>query len=86
MIFDHFKISGTSEALPDFNDLSRVQLTGDQVHGFDTKWDEVLPPMTEVPDDVLESCTKTAPKLRGIETSHGSKIRCSKENLPIMLD
>ena len=41
---DSFKISGTGEALVDFNDLLRVQLKNDNVQGFDTKLDEVLSP------------------------------------------
>ena len=59
MIYDYLKISGTSEALLDFNDLLRVQLKSDNVQGFDTKWDEVLLSMTEVPDeDTLEKVYK----------------------------
>ena len=37
MIHDYFKISGTGEALLEFNDLLRVQLKNDNVQGFDTK-------------------------------------------------
>ena len=55
MIFDSFKISGTGEALLDFNDLCRVQLKNDNVQGFDTNCDEVFLSMAEVPDeDMLE--------------------------------
>ena len=50
MIHDYFKISGTGEALLDFNDLSRVHLKNDNVQG-DTKWDEVLLSMTKVPEE-----------------------------------
>ena len=39
MINDYFKISATSEALLDFNDLLRVHLKNDYVQSFDTKWD-----------------------------------------------
>ena len=41
MIHDNFKISGTGEALLDFNDLLRVDLKYDNLQGFDTRWDEV---------------------------------------------
>ena len=49
MICDNVKISGTGEALLDFNDLLRVELRGDNGQGFDTKWDEVLRSITKVP-------------------------------------
>ena len=72
-LHDYFKISATGEALLDFNDLLRDHLKNDNVHGFDTKWDEVLLSMTKVPEeDTLEIVfKKTAPSLRGFETSHG---------------
>ena len=50
MICDNFKISGTGEALLDFDDLSRVQLKNDNVQSFDTNV-EVLLSMTRVPDE-----------------------------------
>ena len=50
MICDNFKISGTDEALLDFNDLLRVQLENDNLPGVDAKWDEVSLSMTKVPD------------------------------------
>ena len=56
MTYDHFKISGTGEALLRFNDRLRVQLTKDNVQGFDTKWDEILP--KDPDEDILENfCT-----------------------------
>ena len=59
MICDYFKISGTSEAPFDYNDLMRVQLKSDNMRGFDTKCDEVLLSMTEVPDeDLFEKIVK----------------------------
>ena len=39
LIHNYFKISATSEALLDFNDLLRVHLKSGNVQGFDTKWD-----------------------------------------------
>ena len=73
MIDDNFKISGTREALLDFNDQIRVQLKNDNAQGFDTNWDEVVPFPTKVPDeDKLEILyMKGASFLRGIETFHG---------------
>ena len=51
MIYDNCKISQLGEALLDFSGLLRVQLKHDNVQGFDSKWDEVLLSMTEVPDE-----------------------------------
>ena len=48
MIHDNFKISGTSEALLDFNGLLGIQLKTDNVQGFDTKWNGALLSMTKV--------------------------------------
>ena len=49
----------THEAVLDFSDLFRITLHGDDVQIFDTRWDEVLLPTSQVPsDDVLESLYK----------------------------
>ena len=37
MIDDYLKISGSSEAIPDFTDWMKVTLKNDNVQGFDTK-------------------------------------------------
>ena len=60
MICDYVKISGTGEALLDYNVPMRVQLEGDHVQGFDTKWDGVLLSMTQVPEeDLFENLFKS---------------------------
>ena len=40
MICDFVKISGDTEAIMDFRELSAVQFKNDIVQAFDTKWDE----------------------------------------------
>ena len=42
MIYEHFRVTGTNESILDFSDLVSVTLRGDDVQGFDTKWDEAL--------------------------------------------
>ena len=70
MINEYFKISGTCEALHDFNDQMKVQLKNDSVHGFHTKWDQVLLSMAKVPEgEKSDKLYTTVPVLRGIETS-----------------
>ena len=41
MIYDYFRITGTDESIAAFSDLMGVSLQGDNVQGFDSKWDEV---------------------------------------------
>ena len=53
MIYDHFKISETGEALLDFNDLLSVQLKSDNVQRFDTKWDERTSLTGKIPDEEM---------------------------------
>ena len=61
MTFDHFKISGTGEALLDVNNLFGAQFNSDNVQGFVTKWDEALLSMTKVPEqDTLEKWYKNS--------------------------
>ena len=64
-------ISGTGEALLDFNDLLRLPLKGDNVQGLATKWNEVLLSMTTVPDDdMLEMCKNSSSISRMLFRGH----------------
>ena len=87
MIYDNFKISGTGEALLDFNDLPRMQLKNDNLQCFDIKCDEVLLSMTKMPEECI---LEAAPFLRRFGSSHGflpaGYIPERKENPPVMLD
>ena len=49
MTYEHFRFTGTNESILDFSDLMNVTLRGDDVQGFDTKWNEVLESMKETP-------------------------------------
>ena len=56
MIYDYFRVTGAHDTVLDFTDLFSVTLRDDNVLEFDTKWDEVLLSMSEIPsDDLLES-------------------------------
>ena len=60
MIYEYFRATGTHETLVDVSDLMGVTLRGNDVLGFDTKWDEVLLSVHEMPSDsILESLYKT---------------------------
>ena len=59
MTYESFWVMGTHVSILDFLDLMRVTLRGDDVLGFDTRWDEVLLSTEEVPSDKnLESLYK----------------------------
>ena len=56
MIYGYFQVTGTHKILLDFSDLMGVTLRGDDVLGFDTRWDEVLLSTHEAQSDgLLES-------------------------------
>ena len=59
MIYDYFRVTGTHCTVLDCADLFSVTLHDDNVQEFDTKWNEVLLPMSKIPsDDVLERLYK----------------------------
>ena len=55
MICDSFRITGTGESIWDFSDLMGISLRGDNVQGFETKWDEVFLSMKKIPEDGIYS-------------------------------
>ena len=59
LIYEYFLVTRTHEAALDFSDLFSITQRGDDVEGFDTRWDEVLLSTHEVPSDaILESLYK----------------------------
>ena len=57
MIYDYFRVTGAHDTVLDYADFFSVTLRDD--NEFDTKWDEVLPPLSKIaPDDILESLYK----------------------------
>ena len=59
MIYDAFKLGGDNQATLDFRDLSHVQSKNDNVHIFDTKWNEILSSVTDrLTESILESLYK----------------------------
>ena len=54
MIHEYFQVTGTHETLldfSDFSDLKGIKLPRDDGLRFDTKWDEVLLSIHEMPSD-----------------------------------
>ena len=58
MIYD-FRVTGAHDAVLDYADLFSVTLPDDNVQEFDTRWDEVLLSLSNIPsDEVLENLYK----------------------------
>ena len=53
MVFEHFKISATDGAVLPISDLLKVELKGDNMQPFDTKWDETVIVMQKQADEEL---------------------------------
>ena len=59
MIYDYFQVIGAHDTVFDDADLVSVTLRNDNVQDFDTRWDEILLAMTQIPsDDILEGFYK----------------------------
>ena len=59
MIYDNFRVTGAHDTVLDYAGLFSITLHDDNIQEFDTRWDEVLLSMSEIPsDDILESLYK----------------------------
>ena len=55
MIYEYFRVTGANDSVENYNDLFTVVLRNDDIQEFESKWDEVLLSMTQIPcDDILE--------------------------------
>ena len=56
MIYDYFRVTGAHYTVLNYADSFSVTLRDDNVQEFDTRWDEVLQCMSQIPfHDILES-------------------------------
>ena len=59
LIYEFFRVTGAHDSVENYADLFAVVLRNDYFHEFDTKWDEILLSMTQIPsDDILEGLYK----------------------------
>ena len=59
LIYEYFRVMGTNDPVENYADLFTVVLRNDDIQEFDSKWDEMLLPMTHIPsDDILEGLYK----------------------------
>ena len=59
LIYEHFWVTGANDSVENYTDLFTIVLRNDDIQEFDSKWDDILLPMTQIPsDDILESLYK----------------------------
>ena len=58
-IYEYFRVTGANDSVENYADLFTIVLRNDDIQEFDSKWDETLLSMTQIPsDDILESLYK----------------------------
>ena len=59
MIYEYFRVTGASDSVENYADLFTIVLRNDDIQEFDSKRDEILLSMTQIPsDDILEGLYK----------------------------
>ena len=59
LIYEYFQVTGANDSVENYADLFTVVLRNDDNQKFDSKWDEILSSMTQIPsDDILERLYK----------------------------
>ena len=59
LIYEYFRVTGANDSVENYADPSTVALRDDNIQEFDTKWDEILSSMTQIPsDEIWESLYK----------------------------
>ena len=57
--YEYFRVIGANDSVENYADLFTVVLRNDDIQGLDSKWDEILLSMTQIPSDhILESLYK----------------------------
>ena len=55
LIYEYFRVTGANDSVENYTDLFTVVLRNGDIQEFDSKWDEILLPMTQIlSDDILE--------------------------------
>ena len=59
LIYEYFRVTGANDSVDNYADLFTVVLRNDDFQEYDSKWDEILLSMTQIPsDDILERLYK----------------------------
>ena len=59
LIYEYFRVLGANDSVENYTDLFTILLRNDDIQEFDSKWDEILLSMTQIPsDDIWEGLYK----------------------------
>ena len=59
LIYENFRVTGANDSVENYADLFTMVLRNGDVQEFDSKWDEILLSVTQIPsDDILEGLYK----------------------------
>ena len=88
LIYDYFRVTGANDAVENYADLFTIGLRNDDFQEFDSKWDEILLSMTQIPsDDILEGLYKLrireSEKLKTVLALYDLEIHQKKAGLII---
>ena len=53
LIDEYFRVTGASDSVENYADLFTVVLRNDDIQEFDSKCDEILKSMTQIPSDAI---------------------------------
>ena len=86
LIYEYFQVTGANDSFKNYADLFTVVLRNDDIQEFDSKWDEILLSMTQIPsDDILESLDKLrireSEKLKTVLELYNMEIHQKKAGL-----
>ena len=60
LICEYFRVTGANDSVENCADLFTISLRNDDIQEFDSKWDENLSSMTQIPsDDIMEGLYKS---------------------------
>ena len=49
LIYEYFRVIGANDSVENYADLFTIALRNDDIQEFDSKWDGILLPMTQIP-------------------------------------
>ena len=95
LIYEYFRVTGANDSVENCADVFTIDLRNDDIQEFDSKWDEILLSMTQIPsDEILEGLykqriresekLKTALELYDLET-HQKKLGPDYHRLKAMV-
>ena len=83
LIYEYFRVTGANDSVENYADLFTIVLRNDDIQEFDSKWDGILLPTTQIPhDDILEVLYKLrireSEKLKTVLESYNMEIHQKK--------